>query len=38
MVDSTIPCLKELREDPITSTGLGFKDRTGVFKEFMGED
>ena len=36
MVDSTICCLKELKEDPKTSKL--FKDRTGVFKEIMGEE
>ena len=36
MVDSTISCLKELKEDPKTSTW--FKDRTGVLKELIGKD
>ena len=36
MVDSTISCLKELKEGPTTSTWL--KDHTGVFKELLGED
>ena len=36
IVDSTISCLKELKEDLKTSTW--FKDRTGVFKELMGDD
>ena len=36
MVDSTIPCLKELKENPKTKTG--FKDSTGMFKELMVED
>ena len=36
MVDSTVSCLKELKEDCKTSTR--FKDRTCVFNELMGED
>ena len=36
MMVSCSSCLKELREDSVTSTG--FKDLTGVFKELMGED
>ena len=38
MVDNTVPCVKELKEDPKINTG--FKDRTGtcMFKEHMGED
>ena len=34
MVDSTISCLKELKEDPKTRTWL--KNCTGVVKELMG--
>ena len=36
MVNSTASCLKELKEDPKSSTW--FKDCTGVFKELMGKD
>ena len=37
MVDSTVSCLiKELKEDP--KTRKWFRDRTSVFKEFIGED
>ena len=36
MVESAISCLKGLKEDRKTS--IWFKDRTGVFKEQMGED
>ena len=36
MVDNTISCVKELKEDPKTSTW--FEDHTGVFKEILGDD
>ena len=36
LVDSTIFCLKELKEDSKTSTW--FKDHTGLFKKLTGED
>ena len=36
MVDSTISCKKELKEEPKTTSW--FEDHIGVFKELLGEE